>query len=183
MCLPLLAALPAGLSTATAVAGTAISAAGAYASASAQSASYKAQSAFARRQETMARQKGAYESSRLREIHDRQLSTMRGQYLSSGIALEGSAVDVLQDSATEASLDEQAIRYGAEVNARNYGFQAELAQSNAKRAMTGGIIGASSRMIGGFSDALYDQQSLAVAASPSPQRQATRINNPYVDRF
>jgi len=137
MCLPLI--------------GAAISAVGTIASASAQSQSYKAQAQFQERQAMMEQQKGAYEGARLRDRNDRQLASMRGQYLSSGIALSGSAVDVLQDSATEASLDEQAVRYGAQVRADNLNWSAKMSRMNASNAMTGGVIGALGSVVNGMS--------------------------------
>ncbi len=153
MCLPLI--------------GAAISAVGTIASASAQSQSYKAQAAFQKRQAIMEQQRGAYEGARLRDRNDRQLASMRGQYLSSGIALSGSALDVLQDSATEASLDEQAVRYDSQVRADNLNWSAKMSRMNASNAMTGGVLGALSTAIGGIGQQM-DQNS-----------QRTMIRNPY----
>lgn len=129
--------------------GAAIGAVGTLASASAQSQSYKAQAQFQNRQAAMEQQKGAFEGSRLKDQHDRQLATMRGQFLSSGIALDGSAAEVLQDSASEASLDEQAIKYNARVNSDNLNWSAKLSRMNASNAMTGGALGALSNMVDG----------------------------------
>lgn len=154
MCLPLI--------------GAAISAVGTLASASAQSQSYKAQAAFQKRQAIMEQQRGAYEGARLRDRNDRQLASMRGQYLSSGIALSGSALDVLQDSATEASLDEQAVRYDSQVRADNLNWSAKMSRMNASNAMTGGVLGALSTAIGGVNQQM-DQNN-----------QRTIIRNGYI---
>src|SRR6185437_6911850 len=131
--------------------GAAIGAVGTLASASAQSQSYKAQAQFQNRQAAMEQQKGAFEGASLKDQNDRQLATMRGQYLSSGIALDGSAAEVLQDSASEASLDEQAVRYGAQVRADNLNWSAKLSRMNASNAMTGGVLGALGTMVSGLS--------------------------------
>lgn len=147
--------------------GAAIGAVGSLASASAHSQSYKAQAQFQQRQAVMEQQKGFYEGSRVKDNNDRQLASMRGQYLSSGIALEGSAAEVLQDSASEASLDEQAIRYGTQVRADNLNWSAKLSRMNASNAMTGGVLGALGTMVGGLSQQM-DQNS-----------QRTMITNPY----
>ena len=149
--------------------GAGVSAAGSIASASAQSASYKAQAAYADRQAQMAAEKGNYDANLQSRSSDRQLASMRGQYLSSGIALSGSAIDVLQDSATEASLDEQAIRYGSQVDSDNYRFQAGLARSNAKSAMTGGYLGALASGV----------NSLSSANPRAGSAQRTVISNPF----
>lgn len=153
MCLPLI--------------GAAVSMVGTLASASAQSQSYKLQAQYADRQAMMAQQKGAYDARQLGRQNDRQLARMRGQYLSSGIALEGSPLDVLTDSATEASLDEQAIKYSAQVQSDNYRFQSSMARQNARNAMTGGYLGALSTGINAFTQ----------MASMGMQR--TMISNPY----
>lgn len=153
MCLPLI--------------GAAVSMVGTLASASAQAASYRAQARYADRQAIMSQQKGAYDASQLARQHDRRLGEMRSQYLSSGIALEGSATDVLTDSATQASLDEQAVKYSAQVQSDNYRFQSSLARQNARNAMTGGYLGALATGINAFTQ----------TASMGAQR--TMISNPY----
>jgi len=167
MCFPLLAAIPAWVGTAASVAGAAVSAYGTYASGQAQAQSYRNQAAYAERNALMENQKGTYDLTRQSDANDRQLASMRGQYLSSGIALDGSAVDVLSDSATQASLDEQAIKYGTKVRSDNSMFEAKLARSNAKSASAGGMLGALGTMVGG----------LAQTANTLQQR--TMISNPY----
>ena len=137
--------------------------------AAAQSASYETQAEFNDRQAETTAQKGNYDANQQSRQNDRQLANIRGQYLSSGIALSGSATDVLQDSATQASLDEQAIRYGAQVTSDNYRFQAGLARSNAKSAQMGGYLGALSTGVNTLSGINTQNQ------------QRTMISNPYVN--
>jgi hypothetical protein len=151
-----------------ALVGAAISAAGTLASASAQSASYKAQAQYAQRQALMERQKGAYEAARQNDRTTRQLANMRGQYLSSGIGLSGSAADVISDSATQASLDEQAIKYSAQVQSDNYTFESKLARQNASNSMAGGFIGAAGNLVGGLA------QQMNINAN------RTMVTNPYL---
>ncbi len=154
--------------------GAGISAAGSIASASAQSASYKAQAAYADRQAQMAAEKGNYDAAIQARSNDRQLASMRGQYLSGGVALSGSALDVLQESATQASLDEQAIRYGAQVQSDNYRFQSGLARSNAKSAMTGGYMGALATGFNTFSGISQTNQQRTMISNPYTQYQRAR---------
>ena len=117
----------------------------------------------------MAAEKGNYDAAIQARSNDRQLASMRGQYLSGGVALSGSALDVLQESATQASLDEQAIRYGAQVESDNYRFQAGLARSNAKSATTGGYLGALATGV----------NSLSSANPTAGSTQRTVISNPF----
>ena len=143
-----------------------VSAVGALASASAQASAYNAQAKYAERQAKLEREKGAYDSARVADANDRQLAQARGSYLSSGIALEGSAVDVLQANATEASLDEQAIRFGSEIRADNYTFEAGMARANARSARTGGILGAAGSVIGGISNQMQASANRTMIRNP-----------------
>ncbi|KFB11028.1 hypothetical protein [Nitratireductor basaltis] len=144
-----------------------VSAVGTMASAAAQSASYKAQAQYAQRQSILEQQKGALEANQQARANDRRLSGMRSAYLSSGIDLAGSAADVIEESATEASMDEQAIKFGAQIRSDNYAFESRLARTNASNAMAGGAIGALGSVVNGFT-----QQS-------SFNQQRTMIRNPY----
>jgi hypothetical protein len=149
------------------IASTAVAAGGQLFNGMQQQQAYQQQAAFSERQATMEGQRGAYESARTREQNDRKLAAMRGSYLSSGIALEGSPSEVIADSADQASLDEQAIRYGARVRAGNLQFEARQARSNAGTAMMGAVLGAVGTTLGGVSD-YRDFQS-----------RRTFITNPY----
>lgn len=133
-----------------------------------QSNAYKAQAEFADRQATIEQQQGAYEAGRLRTQNDQRLASMRADYAHAGVALTGSAVDVLSSSAREASLDEQAIRYGAQLRSSNARFEGAMARSNASSAMAGGVIGAISPFVNAFSQARQNNQN------------KTMISNPYV---
>jgi hypothetical protein len=158
--------------------GAAVSAAGAIAGAQAQAASYKTQAKLAERQGQIEAQKGAYEAGRASDMADRRLAGMRGEFLSSGVALEGSTLDVLQDSATEASLDTQAIKYGSKLRSENLNFEAKIMRSNAKSAMTGGIMGAASSLIGGLTNAYSNSQQQALSQRGF-ETDRTYIRNPY----
>lgn len=153
------------------LAGAAISAAGSVISGASQAAQYRAQARQAEINARVQQEQGAYEAGRASRNADRQLANMRGQYLSSGFALSGAPTDVLVDSATEASLDEQAIKYNAQLKANNSIFEARMAKSNAGSAIMGAAIGAISPFI----------------SAGSQQRQTnqmrTMIQNPYVMGF
>lgn len=151
------------------IASTAIAAGGQLYSGMQQSQAYQQQAAFSSRQAVMEGQRGAYEAARTREQNDRKLAGMRGAYLSSGFSLEGSPGAVIADSTDQASLDEQAIKYGARVRAGNLQFEAAQARSNAGSAMVGAVIGATGSAIGGWSD--YNDF----------QQRRTMITNPYAN--
>jgi hypothetical protein len=133
--------------------------------AGAQQANYQAK--IADRQARLEAEKGSYEHARQKASNDRQLAAMRGSYLSSGIALEGSAADVIESSATEASLDEQAILYGSKIRSDNLKFEANIARMNARTSMFGAAMGAISPFI-----------NLA-STRQAQSSQRTMIRNPY----
>lgn len=169
MCFPALAAIAPAISAISTVAGAGLSAIGAIQQSRAQAASLKAQAEYAERQREMELQKGGYEAGRANDQSTRAIDRMRGQYLSSGIALSGSVTDVIADSALEASLDEQAIKYGATVRADNLAFEAGLARANAKSVRQAGVMNALAPIIG----------AAGSLANQSIDRQRTKMLGPY----
>lgn len=150
-----------------AIAGGFIAGAGQLYSGFSASQSYNDQATLADRQAVMEGQAGAYEMRRVKARNDRVIADNKQQYISSGIALEGSAAEVIADNAREASLDEQAVLYGAQVRSENKRFEARLARKNATSAIISGVIGAASSVAGGFSQ------------SNSFKGDRTRIVGPY----
>lgn len=136
-----------------AIAGGVVTGAGSLYSGFTASQSYQDQAKVADRQAVMEGQAGRYEQQRVKARNDRVLGDQRQQFISSGIALEGSAQEVIADSAREAALDEEAVLYGAQVRAENKRFESRLARSNAQSALIGGVIGAASGVMGGLSSA------------------------------
>jgi hypothetical protein len=136
------------------VAGGAIGAFGSIYGGMQQGAAYDDQARFAERQAVLEGQAGAYEADRLRTRNTRALAGMQQQYVSSGIdASSGSAREVIEDSAREAALDEEAVLFGAKLRADNRRFEARLARSNAQSARIGGFIGGVGNLIGGATSA------------------------------
>lgn len=153
------------------LAAAAITAAGTLFSAATAAAGYSAQAKFADRQAIIEDQKGAYEAQRMDDATTRQIARMRSGYMASGIDLSGSATDVISDSAAEASLDSQAIRYGAKIKKDNYKFEGGMARMNAGNAIIGGAIGAIAPFVN------------AAAQNQTASANRTMISNPYRDRF
>src|SRR5688500_5670742 len=119
-----------------------------------QGAAYDDQAAFAQRQAMLEGHAGAYEAARLKTHHTRALAHMRQQYSSSGIDPgSGSAREVIEDSAREAALDEEAVLFGAKLRADNRRFEARLARSNAQSARVGGVLNAFGNLVGGATNA------------------------------
>lgn len=150
------------------IASAAVGAAGSLYSGFTQAAAYKDQARFADRQAVSEGQAGRYEEQRLKSSNDRQLAGMKQQFVSGGIdPNSGSSKEVIADSATQASLDEQAVLYGAKVRADNKRFEAKLARKNATSAIISGVIGAASSVVGGMTQ------------TQDFNNARTRIINPY----
>lgn len=125
----------------------AIAAVGTIYQAQATSAAAKSNANLSRENATLATQAAAAEARRHRKQSEGILAHIRGQYANAGVTLEGSPMDVLQDSAASAELDNMLITYGGQLKARGYNQQADIYGMEAKNAMTAGYINAASGML------------------------------------
>ena len=83
------------------------------------------------RQAGVEEEAGAYEAARLSENVARAIGDQRAQYAANGIALTGSAADVINESALEGALDVEAIRWNSDIRADNLRMEAKVSRSNA----------------------------------------------------
>jgi len=100
------------------------------------------------------------ESDEKRREGQRRLSSMRVAYGASNLSLEGSPLDVLEDTALEQELDVAKLGYKGRVKAvgykdeaANYAMKAELHRMEAESAQAAGPISAIGKLFGGFSSA------------------------------
>lgn len=111
------------------------------------SAKYNAQvaenNAIAARQQATANAEAQQRDARLR------IGQMEANYASSGVSLEGSPLEILEQSARNSEMDRLTILYGGELRAGNYGAEAQLNKSRASSAMTSGFIRAGSELMSG----------------------------------
>lgn len=138
MCMPVLGLI-----------GSVVSGIGAKASADQEAANYRSQAAAQRRQAGIITTTGAYQAQRKQEEIDRNLGSTRAAYGASGIALSGSAADVLDESATEGALDVAAIRWNAGMEADTQRHNARVSEASAKAAKRAGTIGLITPIISG----------------------------------
>jgi len=96
------------------------------------------------------------EAAEKRRENARTMASMRAAYGASGLAMSGSSLDVLEDTAYEQELDVEKVRYRGHVKAvgytdeaANYGMKSALAMSEAKNARTSGTISAAASFFGG----------------------------------
>lgn len=144
------AATAATVSTVATVAATAIAAAGAIrqGQAAANAAEYNAE--LAEQNATASRQQAAANAAASDREARKRLGAIEATVGASGVAMEGSPLDILQESALNAELDRQNILYGGETRSRGYESTATLERYRGDEAETAGYMRAGSELIGGY---------------------------------
>lgn len=146
---PAVVAFMATYGSTIAAVGTAISVVSAIGGAMSQrdAAKYNAQvaenNAIASRQQAAANAEAQQRDARMR------IGQMEANYAASGVSLEGSPLEILEQSARNSEMDRLNILYGGELRAGNYGAEAQLNKSRASSAMTSGFIRAGSELMSG----------------------------------
>lgn len=132
------------------VVGTLISGAGAIYSANAQKAEARYSRQIAERNATIVQQQAAVSEAAARRDGRRAIGKIQAGYGASGVVgNEGSPLDVLENSATEAELDALTIRYNGELGAMGYKDDARLATMRGRAAGTEGAFRAGSALLSG----------------------------------
>jgi hypothetical protein len=136
-----------------AVAGGMLNAAGAVNKGQAEQLSQYYQANIAEQNAVLTRQQSAEDERRARVMGRKMLGDARTAYASSGVQMEGSALDVLQESAANAELDALTIRYKGEVAARGYENEANFRRSAGNKAMDAGYLSAAGSLMAGAAGA------------------------------
>lgn len=89
---------------------------------------------------------------RTRLISRKQIGKQRANIGSSGITLEGSALDALEESAANAELDALNVRYQGQLQAYAYRTRSQLYRYQGKNARTTGYLNAAGILVGGIGD-------------------------------
>lgn len=106
--------------------------------------------AVAEKNARLSKQKAAVDEQRSRVASKKQLGSIRAGYAASGVNLEGTALDVLSESAATAELDALTIRYGGEMESQAFSEQAVQDRRAGEAAKTGSYMsGAGSLLMGG----------------------------------
>jgi hypothetical protein len=94
-----------------------------------------------------ARAQSLEEERRQRVISRKQLGDMRANYAASGVTLEGSPLDVLEESAASAEMDALTIRRGGEIREMAYLNEAKFERYKARYQRSSAQLGAASQLI------------------------------------
>lgn len=130
--------------------GTAVTAYGQYQAGQAQERALNYQAAVQERNAQIAKQNAEYDAQRQESRLRRAIGSQRAAVLASGIQMEGTALDLQQDTVQQAEMDRLAILYGGEINYQNARSEAELSRMQGKAAGQAGTTAAFGTVLGGF---------------------------------
>lgn len=133
------------------VAGALAGAAGAISSGRAARQAAEQNALAAERNARISRQQARAEAEAQQRDARRRVGAARAAYGASGVTLEGSPLDVLEESASLAELDKQQILYNGELRAMGYTDTASLDRAGGRNAERQGYFGAASTLLLGAS--------------------------------
>jgi hypothetical protein len=131
-------------------AATAVTAYGQYQQGQAQERAYNYQAAVQERNAQIAKQNADYDAQRQSSRLRRAIGSQRAAVLASGIQMEGTALELQQDTVQQGEMDRLAILYGGEINYQSARSEAELARMQGKAAGQAGTTAAFGTVLGGF---------------------------------
>ncbi len=139
-----------------AIASTAMQVAGAISQGQSQAAFARYNAALADQEAQRARDEARYQEKRVREQAGKTLSALGAGYGAAGVAMEGTALDVLGESAENAELDALQVRYAGSAAEARAKAQATQDRMAAKIYQQQGYLRAASSLLGGASS-IYDK--------------------------
>ena len=129
--------------------GTALSIAGALSRGNAASAAGDYNAQIARQNAILARQQSAEAERRFRIDSSKRMGAMRAAYSASGVTLEGSPMDVLQESFYTAEMDALTIRQGGRAAESAYTAEARLSNLQGRAGQQAGYMSAAGELLNG----------------------------------
>lgn len=131
------------------LAGAAVSAYGAVSQANAQKQAAQFNAALNERNAVVATQQASSEAARIQRSASRVQGSMIAGLGASGMTVEGSALDALGDSAAQAQLDIETVKYRGRLQAMGYHSNAQLDQMQGDTAQEQGYYRAASEVLTG----------------------------------
>jgi hypothetical protein len=129
--------------------GAVVSGIGAAAQMKAQAANHQMQAQMQERQAEIERAAGDYEAARTQDTVKRTLGSQRAGFLANGLSLQGSADDVIDDTAREGALDIAAVQWNSKLKVDNQKYAAKVSRANADSAKSAVGIAFLSPVLGG----------------------------------
>lgn len=97
-----------------------------------------------------AKQQGDAALIQQRKQAERRMGSIAAAYSASGVSMEGSALDVIEESAGQAELDSQNLQYNTRLKMQGYSDSANLYSAQADNAETSGYMGAANSVLKGY---------------------------------
>ena len=127
---------------------------GAAQAAQAQERASRAQADAYRRQAELERAQADFNAQQQEHKAIKLISQQRTSYLSAGVSLYGTPMDVIDDSTKQSDLDVQAIRYNGAIKEQNFQMQARALDIKAEGQREAGQYAAIAPLIGGVGKAV-----------------------------
>ena len=138
-----------GLGSILKLIGLGVTAASTISAGNARASQLEAQANLDERQAVIERQRGSFEAERTREKARRLAGDQVAAFAASGVQIDGSAGNVIDDSAAEAALEVGSILYGAELRSGNQIYSAQTNRVNARQERSASRIAAIAPVIRG----------------------------------
>jgi hypothetical protein len=126
-----------------------------------------------------ARQEAAAAADRQQRQSAKTIGTMQATYAASGVGLEGSPLEVLEESARNAELDRLTILWNGEGRAQGYQNTAELERSRGKNAMASGYLSAAGSVVKGFAMSGGGNSGASTASTTSSDAYSDNVNQSF----
>lgn len=110
-------------------------------------------------------QQGQVAEMQQRQETARKIGLLHANFGASGLSSDGSATDILQESAFNAEMDAQNIRYNYSTKAQGYRMQGNLQTMEGKNARTASYLTAASTLLTGAGKA-YEQNATTAGQQP-----------------
>jgi len=131
-------------------AGTGIGAYSSYYRGQAEKAAADYNTALANRNAALSREQAFVDAADRERESRRYLGQLHAAFGASGLAIEGSALDIYEDRALDTELAVRRVVYGGELKALGYEAEADLQRAKGEAASTAGYLGAAAQVAGGF---------------------------------
>lgn len=159
------------------IAATAMQGVGALAQAEGQAQAAEYQQRVAYNNSVLATKQAEFDEKRQRIKSKKELGAMRAAYGASGVQIDASALDVLEESAAAAEMDALNIRHGGQLRAIGYRNEAAMAGYEAEASRRAGAFGAASAVLGGASKIYGNTPSSSKGTGVKTEMKTLRANN------
>ena len=146
-----------GLATGMLITGAAVAATGSIVQGRAQRKAAEYNANIAEKNARIELERTAEEEKRFRVLARKEIGQIRANYAASGVRMEGSALDVLHDSAANAEADAISIRTEGRRRAQAYREGATLDRMQGRAGERAGYFGAASALLDGGSKAILSR--------------------------